>query len=645
MNTTEWTPRIETAERYLDAQYLLMASATGGAPIEETLARLDDVRRSRVAFNSIPPPELKEDHGFSAHEASDAVIFLEKRLKATKNEALVHRWLTAVDLPPDIRDFEKAHGLEIDPDHDLVIVGGSNADALQIALNERKFSRVIALNEVVRDEMSTELDEQKLFKTLFTLSNINKVRPNRIHYINDNIDETLRDEHLKIIKNRVELFYVSRNTNVLMSSIWTPNILRNIRKFVTDGRDILALSKFLLGRSAIVIGAGPSLDALLPKIAAVQDHVIIICAFKALKAVTSYGIKPDVVVCLDPKQKVRHLEGVDLSQLGAFAIEAASNDELVNAIHDCPILPFVASPVPLELLKAVGAVDIPLMATGGSAIHGAIQAALLLGCRSIYLAGADFGFPGNRLYAEGAGTGDVFTVADDGMTYKRQPLDSHYRGGELFPVIANDGSTIGASVEMIQFREWTEARIQRAAELNEPARFFNLCAHGAVVKGAPYTHEIVLGPDDIEYKPSIRSAAFAAKPVAKLPAKSLKSRFRGRADRLRKMLVVCDSIIEKNRRNQEWSNDLQKMIKQAKRCLEISTLINAHLIKLNEYTERVQAVTASEANDLILKLVKEAREATVGLLEVYAEIAEPSRRKNYERLENSTVITIRDYPN
>jgi len=87
------------------------------------------------------------------------------------------------------------------------------------------------------------------------------------------------------------------------------------------------------------------------------------------------------------------------------------------------------------------------------------------------------------------------------------------------------------------------------------------------------------------------------------------------------MLVVCDSIIEKNRRNQEWSNDLQKMIKQAKRCLEISTLINAHLIKLNEYTERVQTVTAIEANDLILKLVKEAREATVGLLEVYAEIA------------------------
>ena len=621
MNTTEWTPRIATADRYLDAQYLLMASATGEAPIEETLARLDDVRRSRVAFYSIPPPEFADTRKFSPKEASDAVVFLEKRLKAHKNEGLVQRWLSAAILPDEVQDFERAHGLEIDPDHDLVVIGGPAAASLRLALNARNYLRVIELSEIQSEISPEDIDEQKLSKSLFGLSNINKVRPNRVHYINNEINEERRDDHLKIIKNRVELFYVSRNTNVLMSSIWTPNILKNISAFVENGYDILSLSKSVLGRSAVVIGAGPSLDEQLPKIAAVQDRAIIFCAFKALRAVTAYGIFPDIVICLDPKQKIRHLEGVDLSRLGAFAIEAASNDELVGTIVECPILPFVASPVPLELLRAIGAVDIPLMATGGSAIHGAIQAALLLGCRSIYLAGADFGFPANRLYAAGAGSGDEFTVADDGMSYRRQPLDSHFRGGELFPVPANDGSTIGASVEMVQFREWTESRIQRAVELNEPAQFFNLCAHGAVIKGAPYVTEITLENIDNEQKPSIRDATLASRKVAKLRSKALKIRLQGRADRLRKLLKACDTIIDKSQRKKGWANDLQRMIREVKRCLEVSTLLNAHLIKLNEYTERVKDINGCEADNLILQLVKEAREAAIGLLAVYAEIA------------------------
>jgi len=525
-------------------------------------------------------------------------------------------------LPDEVQDFERAHGLEIDPDHDLVVIGGPAAASLRLALNARKYLRVIELSEIQSEISPEDIDEQKLFKSLFALSNINKVRPNRIHYINNEINEERRADHLKIIKNRIELFYVSRNTNVLMSSIWTPNILRNIATFVENGHDISSLKKLGLGRSAVVIGAGPSLDEQLPKIAAVQDQTIIFCAFKALRAVTAYGIIPDIVICLDPKQKIRHLEGVDLSRLGAFAIEAASNGELVDTIVECPILPFVASPVPLELLRAIGAANIPLMATGGSAIHGAIQSALLLGCRSIYLAGADFGFPGRRLYAAGAGTGDEFTVADDGMSYRRQPLDSHFRGGELFPVRANDGSTIGASVEMIQFREWTESRIQSAAQLEEPAQFFNLCEHGAEIKGAPYVTEITLVNNGNDLKPSIRDAALASQKVAKLRPKELRNRLRARADRLRKLLKVCNSIIEKSQREKSWENDLKKMIREARHCLEISTFINAQLIELNEYTDRIKDITAYEADRLILRLVDETREAAVGLLEVYAEIFE-----------------------
>jgi hypothetical protein len=273
--------------------------------------------------------------------------------------------------------------------------------------------------------------------------------------------------------------------------------------------------------------------------------------------------------------------------------------------------------VPEELIRSVGGIDIPHMSTGGSAVHGAIQTAILIGCRTIYLAGTDFGFPANRLYASGAGTGDEFTVSDDGQTYKRQPLDSHYRGGELFPTLANDGNTIGASVEMIQFREWTEGRIKRTENFDQPLHFFNLCYHGAVINGAPYTDDIDLSRLENSTKPDIRALSLSSKTVATLTTKAIRSRLHTRAGRLRK---------DKSQRHSDWTVDLKKMIKHASRCIEVSTLITAQLIKLNEYTSRIGTVNQVEADTLILKLVKEAKNAANELIPIYIRVTSPSRK-------------------
>lgn len=635
MNTTEWTPRIATADRYLDAQYLLMASATGNAPMEETLERLDEVRRTRVALKSLPPSIFKDSRAYSPSEASDAVIFLEKNLKLQKNESLLLRWLATAEFPECLGEFERAHGLELDPDHDLLILGENESDVLRDSLRIRKFLRVINISDISSEENPTELDGKKLAQVLKKLHNIEAVRPNRIHYINNMVSDEVRDSHLKVLKDRVELFYISRNTVGLMAPIWTPNILKNTPKLVAEGRDILALSKTYLGSTAVVIGAGPSLDELLPKIAAIQEKVLIICAFKALKAVSAFGIDPDIVVCLDPKQKIRHLEGVDLLRIGAFAVEAASNDELVSTLRGCPILPFVASVLPAELIRAIGAMNIPIMGTGGSAVHGAIQLAILLGSRNIYMAGTDFGFPDNKLYANGAGTGDAFVVAEDGLSYKRQPLDSHHRGGELFPVLANNGATIGASVEMVQFREWTEARIKSAATLDQPCSFFNLCNKGAVIAGAPYVENISTAAINFSVKEPIVQRVLGAKKVAKKTLSATKARLKSRANRLRKLASVCENILSKNVRQKDWSRDIPKLVRQAGRCFEVSAAINDHLIQLDEYTKRVRSVGAGEADNLLIKLVQEAHTATTSVIEAYAAAIE-----NAEKVESSPTKTV-----
>jgi hypothetical protein len=405
------------------------------------------VRRARVAFNSLPPNDFIQKGNFSPHEVSNAVEFLEIRLKAQQNDSLVLRWLESAEWPADVADFEKTHGLDIDPNYDIFIVGGARAETLLQQLKDRNFARLIKSDDIVRDDDHDQIDDLKFRVAMRELPAIESVRPNRVHYIREDISDAVRDQQLTTIKNRVSLYYVSRNTNVLLAPVWTPNVLRNLPKFAAIGKNLLDLKGAGEGATAVIIGAGPSLDTLLPDIAAVKEHVVILCAFKALKAVVAAGINPDFVVCLDPKQKVRHMEGVDLARVGAFIIEAASNSELVASISGCPLIPYVASPIPLEVIRSFGKVDIPIMTTGGSAVHGALQTAILLGCKDIYFAGTDFG----RII------GSTPTARAQGISSPSLRTASRTTDSRLIPINAAVSSSRSAripEISLVQASKW-----------------------------------------------------------------------------------------------------------------------------------------------------------------------------------------------
>jgi len=614
MNTTEWTPRIATADRYLDAQYLFMAAATKGVAIEETLNKLDEVRRQRVAMNALPPPSFQDRHQFSPEESADAVVFLEKTLKSRENEALLLGWIENADMPSDVRYLEKTCGLAADPDNDLFFVGGSRVSELKKHLVTRRYRRVIDINEISIKEGSNEIDEMQLQDKLEDLPNIRTVRPERAHYLNPDAGPTLVAGHSAQIQRRVKLLHVGRNTNVLMAPLWTTQLLKNIFKLAWEGRNALGLKDSLLGCSAVVIGAGPSLDELLPKIAANQKKLIVICAFKALKAVAAAGIAPDFVVCLDPKQKIRHLEGVDLKQIGGFLIEVASHDELVAAIDGCALLPYVASDLPIELLRTLDLVDVPVIGTSGSAVHSAIQLAVLTGCSRIYLAGTDFGFPQNRLYGSGAGTGDEFVVSDDGRSYTRTPVDSHFREGELQLVPSNDGRGVRASLEMIKFREWVEARITNLST-EKSIEFKNLCRQGAIISGAPF--ESIDSLPSAAEKPNVRTLVNALPSVSKTSSTKLYSVFAKRKKSVDAILDACKKLHSKKSKGEALQGMLANIQRLSKRCPEVSFLINDKLIELNEYKDRKRVLSDSERESILRKLVHETHQAARELSAIY----------------------------
>jgi hypothetical protein len=83
------------------------------------------------------------------------------------------------------------------------------------------------------------------------------------------------------------------------------------------------------------------------------------------------------------------------------------------------------------------------------------------------------------------------------------------------------------------------------------------------------------------------------------------------------MVEICQLIESKNEKNQDWTSELRIMERQAKKCLEISALINSLLITLADYTNRVKTIGPNEADRLILKLVGETRSAAEKLIAVY----------------------------
>ncbi len=623
MAGSEWAERIVVVDVYLRAQYALMHAATSGDIDSEILRNLDEVRRRRVAFTQFPPRIFQEASRFSATAVEEAIVFLELSLKARQNDALLADWLTTFEFKGITGEIDRKLGLAADPDHDVYIVGGANAALILSELRERRYQRILNLQDFVitADEIGrvVNVDTENLDRVLQCLPNIVAVRPERVHILGD-LAPDLSQRVLSQVDERLKLLYVGRNTTELMAQLWTTHLIRNIPALMRQGRSLLHLKGALRGRPAVVVGAGPSLDQAIPLLRDVAGHVTIIVAFKALRAVVAGGISPDFVVCLDPKQKVRHLEGVDLSRVGCFVIEAACEDEMLSVAASSPLVPFVASDLTAELVRELKLIEVPLVGTAGSAVHAAIQVGLILGCEHIYLAGTDFGFPQDRLYATGAGTGDRFVVSADGKSYSRQPLDSHFRAGGLVQVAANDGSVVRASLEMIKFREWVERVIAQQAAASEPVRFYNLARQGAVIAGAEFVESIRIDFDALALKPSITSLLEATHTVSKIKFSDLPAKLRRRMDRIRALRDSCTSVLDRSRKGHDFSRDLERIQSESKKVIEVSTVMNEKLMTLDEYTDRVENRSRAESDQLLLGLIRHTRQAADDLLEVYSDV-------------------------
>lgn len=144
---------------------------------------------------------------------------------------------------------------------------------------------------------------------------------------------------------------------------------------------------------AFVIGAGPSLDNLVPLLKQYQDRAVIFSCGSAVTALAREGIKPDF-----------HVE-IERTLLTCRFLEDPVTKEFIK---DVPIIAltimhpdvFKLTTTPLMFFKetdlgsSIGDFfnDYPHLRSGPTCTNGGVALALKMGFKRIYLAGVDFGF-------------------------------------------------------------------------------------------------------------------------------------------------------------------------------------------------------------------------------------------------------------
>jgi hypothetical protein len=239
------------------------------------------------------------------------------------------------------------------------------------------------------------------------------------------------------------------------------NVIRNVPA-IAAGRDIRALADAYRGVPAVIAAAGPSLDAAVDDLHAVNGRALLIAVDTALRPLLHAGLSPHLVVGADPgAANARHFHALpDCSK--TWLISESALDRSATSIFDGRTLWFrLARHHPWPWLQETG-IDIGLMEMWGSVLTAAFQAACLAGCDPIVIVGADLAYTDGRPYcrgttyefdwARGTARGRTLDEVWSAQTSRAQQLRvPDVRGRETI--------TTGA---LQSFRDWMVAAIKRS---------------------------------------------------------------------------------------------------------------------------------------------------------------------------------------
>lgn len=275
-------------------------------------------------------------------------------------------------------------------------------------------------------------------------------------------------------KDRINSATLSR-----FGRLWVRNLARNAAAIVRYP-GINQVEGAFTGIPAVILAAGPSLDAVLDQIKAIRERCILVCVDTALRSVLGHGVEPDFIVVVDPQYwNARHLDRC-VSPSSVLVSEAAVWPAVLRGDFAATI--FCSSLYPLGRYIEERAGDPKgILGAGGSVATSAWDFARILGCKPLYMAGLDLSFPGGRTHARAS----LFEQRALHSGNRLGPASSAgfqaLRGGQPYLAPSNDGGMVITDRRLSLYAWWFANKMKVHAGLAT----YNLSSGGLATPGMP----------------------------------------------------------------------------------------------------------------------------------------------------------------
>lgn len=308
-------------------------------------------------------------------------------------------------------------------------------------------------------------------------------------YISKDKIEIVYLQNYAIVKNQEMLLLTQKvfdackskmvdiNTITKFSQRWLDNTLNNVANINKPDVEVSLLSDLenkFLGQTALIAGAGPSLNDNISNIQKNRNKFVIFAVNKSVPFLTQNGIYPDFVVCLDAGNMQKTLDVPDeyIARMNCI-FDIRTDKTIFNKKFKKMFVEFSDSDTVSRKMATYNK-SMNFYETGGSASTLAFVSAVKLGFSKIILAGIDLAFKENVIYANGEimkmTTPDEIVV--DGV---RKPI---------VKVPSVSGGVVSTREDYQAFIQHFETLIKDLA----PIEVYNISSFGANIKGAKNVH-------------------------------------------------------------------------------------------------------------------------------------------------------------
>lgn len=277
-----------------------------------------------------------------------------------------------------------------------VLLYEPNLEILRVTLELVDFSKELAQKNVF---VSSDIENFKIFYTQNYTYQASTTFTTTAAYRDSLYRDSIRQiiTQIETIAGACQAEY---NT-LKQAAQWSIEMVLDNLIYTTQETPLIEFKDIYKGKTALIVSAGPSLDANIETIKKNRDKLIIFCVGTAFKALANNGITPDFVNIIEINDCSGQVKGFDLSKIN-FILEPYTHTSIHKLETGQKLLfPSNTSHANNYWANLTG-INIYPYTTKGTVSYESLFAAKILGCKKMILVGQDLAYINNQCYSNGA---------------------------------------------------------------------------------------------------------------------------------------------------------------------------------------------------------------------------------------------------